>query len=116
MIEKRLVYTTRLDRRAHYCYRIEHVDNAGGPKPDGWIARRHYLPPSPKGYQWTPGEAVVMVKWTAAGWMATAIEGTLEGLGKHGNRRCATVRWSNGVGISAIVPLQRIRPLWLVKG
>lgn len=115
-IVNRLVYVTRLDRRERYWHRIGPVGEAQGPKQEGWIARRHYLPPTPKGYDWTPGEAVVMVQWTAAGWLATAIEGVLERLERQGGRRCAIVKWSNGGKISAIVPLQRIRPLWLVKG
>lgn len=112
----RLVYTTRLDKGQWYWNRLGGVEEAQKPKSNGWIARRHYLPPSPKGYQWTAGEPVVMVQWTAAGWMATAIQGALEAIERQNGRTVARVTWDNGGKISAIVPLQRIRPLWLVKG
>lgn len=115
-IVSKLVYTTRLDKAERYWHRVGGVGEQQKPKNNGWIARRHYLPPSPKGYEWTVGEPVVMVQWTAAGWMATGLQGLLEGLEQRNGRRMAKVEWSNGGRISAIVPLQRIRPLWLVKG
>ena len=111
----RLSYVTSLDKRERYWRQYKRVTNGNSPNNEGWIARRHYLPPSPKGYQWAPGEPVVLVAWSTAGWLATATEGALEAIVKANGRSKAKVQWQRR-GISAIVALNRIRPLWLVRG
>jgi hypothetical protein len=77
------------------------------------VSRRYTLRRSPKDHDWTPGERVVLVAFTGAGMVPTAIYGTFQGLTKGANgRKAAMVQWEqNDALISGTVAIQRIRPI-----
>ena len=77
------------------------------------VSRRYTLQRSPNDYDWTPGERVVLVAFTGAGMVPTAIYGTFQGLTKGANgRKAAMVQWEqNDALISGTVAIQRIRPV-----
>ena len=116
----RLVYVTSLERRHGYRRALRGQSSGRNPDRKGEdalnrqggdaLSQRHYLPPSPKRYQWQPGEPVVLAILTAAGWMASGRRGTLVRLVE---RRKAEIAWEKP-GISSIVAVVRLRPLWLV--
>lgn len=78
--------------------------------------RPYQLPRTPRKYQWQPGEEVVYIQPTAAGWMATSIIGTLIGFVEQGNRRKAVVIWHEETEISPTISVQRLRPVSLIHG
>jgi hypothetical protein len=58
------------------------------------VSRRYTLRRSPKDYDWTPGERVVLVAFTGAGMVPTSIYGTFQGLREGANgRKAAMVQW-----------------------
>jgi hypothetical protein len=77
------------------------------------VSRRYTLRRSPKDYDWTPGERVVLVAFTGAGMVPTSIYGTFQGFTKGSNgRKAAMVKWEqNDAFISGTVAIQRIRPI-----
>ena len=77
------------------------------------VSRRYTLRRSPKDYDWTPGERVVLVAFTGAGMVPTSIYGTFQGFTKGSNgRKAAMVQWEqNDAFISGTVAIQRIRPI-----
>ena len=76
-------------------------------------SRRYTLRPSPKDYEWTPGERVVLVALTGAGMVPTSIYGAFQGFTRGSNgRKAAMVQWEqNDAFISGTVAIQRIRPI-----
>lgn len=78
--------------------------------------RPYWLPRTPRKYEWEPGEEVVYIQPTAAGWMATSIIGTLIGFVEQGNRRKAVVIWHEATDISPTISMQRLRPASLFYG
>ena len=76
-------------------------------------SRRYTLRRSPKDYDWTPGERVVLVAFTGAGMVPTSIYGVFQGFTKGSNgRKAAMVQWEQGHPfISGTVAIQRIRPI-----
>lgn len=78
--------------------------------------RPYWLPRTPRKYEWEPGEEVVYIQPTAAGWMATSIIGTLIGFVEQGNRRKAVVIWHETTDISPTISMQRLRPASLFYG
>jgi hypothetical protein len=77
------------------------------------VSRRYTLRRSPKDYDWTPGERVVLVTLTGAGMVPTSIYGTFQGFTKGSNgRKAAMVEWEQKHPfISGTVAIQRIRPI-----
>ena len=77
------------------------------------VSRRYTLRRSPKDYDWTPGERVVLVALTGAGVVPTSMYGTFQGFTKGSNgRKAAMVKWEqNDAFISGTVAIQRIRPI-----
>ena len=77
------------------------------------VSRRYTLRRSPKDYDWTPGERVVLVAFTGAGMVPTSIHGIFQGFTKGTNgRKAAMVQWEqNDAFISGTVAIQRIRPI-----
>jgi hypothetical protein len=77
------------------------------------VSRRYTLRRSPKDYDWTPGERVVLVAFTGAGMMPTSTYGTFQGFTRGSNgRKAAMVQWEqNDAFISGTVAIQRIRPI-----
>ena len=77
------------------------------------VSRRYTLRRSPKDYDWTPGERVVLVTLTGAGMVPTSIYGTFQGFTKGSNgRKAAIVQWEQKHPfISGTVAIQRIRPI-----
>jgi hypothetical protein len=77
------------------------------------VSRRYTLRRSPKDYDWTPGERVVLVAFTGAGMVPTSTYGTFQGFTKGSNgRKAAMVQWEqNHALISGTVAIQRIRPI-----
>ena len=77
------------------------------------VSRRYTLRRSPKDYDWTPGERVVLVAFTGAGMVPTSIYGTFQGFTRGSNgRKAAMVQWEqNDALISGTVAIQRIRPI-----
>ena len=77
------------------------------------VCRRYTLRRSPKDYDWTPGERVVLVAFTGAGMVPTSTYGTFQGFTKGSNgRKAAMVQWEqNDAFISGTVAIQRIRPI-----
>ena len=78
--------------------------------------RPYWLPRTPRRYQWEPGEEVVYIQPTAAGWMATSLIGTLIGFVEQGKRRKAVVIWHDETEISPTISMQRLRPAALFHG
>jgi hypothetical protein len=77
------------------------------------VSRRYTLRRSPKDYDWTPGERVVLVTLTGAGMVPTSIYGIFQGFTKGSNgRKAAMVQWEQKHPfISGTVAIQRIRPI-----
>ena len=77
------------------------------------VSRRYTLRRSPKDYDWTPGERVVLVACTAAGMVPTSTYGIFQGFTKGSNgRKAAMVQWEQKHPfISGTVAIQRIRPI-----
>ena len=77
------------------------------------VSRRYTLRRSPKDYDWTPGERVVLVAFTGAGMVPTSIYGTFQGFTRGSNgRKAAIVQWEQKHPfISGTVAIQRIRPI-----
>lgn len=78
--------------------------------------RPYWLPRTPRKYQWQPGEEVVYIQPTAAGWMATSLIGTLIGFVEQGRRQKAVVIWHEETEISPTISMQRLRPASLFYG
>lgn len=78
--------------------------------------RPYWLPRTPRKYQWRPGEEVVYIQPTAAGWMATSLIGTLIGFVEQGRRQKAVVIWHEETEISPTISMQRLRPASLFYG
>lgn len=97
----------------HFVYRVDDgkkaVINASDYRP-------YWLPRTPRSHEWQPGEEVVYIQPTAAGWMATSIIGTLIGFVYQGQRRKAVVIWHADTEISPTISLQRLRPASLFHG
>ena len=72
------------------------------------------LPRTPRNHEWLPGQDVVYVQRTAAGWMPSSIVGTIEGFDESGRSRKAQVRWHSATDIAPTISLQRLRPLSLI--
>jgi hypothetical protein len=58
------------------------------------VSRRYTLRRSPKDYDWTPGERVVLVAFTGAGMVPTSIYGTFQGLPREPMEE--KLQWSSG--------------------
>lgn len=78
--------------------------------------RPYWLPRTPRNYEWKPGEDVVYIQPTAAGWMATSIIGTLIGFVEQAGKRKAVVIWHAPTEISPTISMQRLRPASLFHG
>jgi hypothetical protein len=78
--------------------------------------RPFQLPRTPRNYQWRPGEEVIYVQPTAAGWMLTSIVGTLIGFVFNGGKKRAVVIWHSETKIAPTISLQRLRPASLFHG
>ena len=78
--------------------------------------RPYRLARTPRAHEWRPGEDVVYVQPTAAGWMLTGLVGTLIGFVFNGNKRKAVVIWHTETSISPTISLQRLRPASLFHG
>jgi hypothetical protein len=76
--------------------------------------RPYKLPRTPRNHEWLPGQQVVYVQCTAAGWMPSSIVGTIEGFDASGRARKAQVRWHSATDIATTISLQRLRPLSLI--
>lgn len=76
--------------------------------------RPYKLPRTPRNHEWLPGQDVVYVQRTAAGWMPSSIVGTIEGFDASGRARKAVVRWHSATDIAPTISLQRLRPLSLI--
>jgi len=110
---KRFSFVTRLqrnDERKHFVRAVENGEKAEIMHP---VSRRYALARLPKGYEWTIGERVVLIAYTAAGPVPTAIYGLFAGLTTGSNgRKAAIIKWDEEQGlISDIVAMQRIRPV-----
>ena len=77
--------------------------------------RPYKLPRTPRNHEWLPGQQVVYVQCTAAGWMPSSIVGTIEGFDASGRARKAQVRWHSTTDIAPTISLQRLRPLSLIN-
>ena len=77
--------------------------------------RPYKLPRTPRNHEWLPGQDVVYVQRTAAGWMPSSIVGTIEGFDASGRARKAQVRWHSATDIACTISLQRLRPLSLIN-
>jgi hypothetical protein len=77
--------------------------------------RPYKLPRTPRNHEWLPGQQVVYVQCTAAGWMPSSIVGTIEGFDASGRARKAQVRWHSATDIAPTISLQRLRPLSLIN-
>jgi hypothetical protein len=77
--------------------------------------RPYKLPRTPRNHEWLPGQQVVYVQRTAAGWMPSSIVGTIEGFDASGRARKAQVRWHSATDIAPTISLQRLRPLCLIN-
>ena len=77
--------------------------------------RPYKLPRTPRNHEWLPGQDVVYVQRTAAGWMPSSIIGTIEGFDASGRARKAQVRWHSTTDIAPTISLQRLRPLCLIN-
>ena len=77
--------------------------------------RPYKLPRTPRNHEWLPGQQVVYVQRTAAGWMPSSIVGTIEGFDASGRARKAQVRWHSTTDIAPTISLQRLRPLSLIN-
>jgi len=78
--------------------------------------RPYKLPRTPRNHEWLPGQHVVYVQRTAAGWMPSSVVGTIEGFDESGRSRKARVRWHSATNIAPTISLQRLRPLALIHG
>jgi len=106
-------FVTRLqlnDRRKCFAKAMENGEKAEIMHP---VSRRYALTRLPKGYEWTIGERVVLIAYTAAGPVPTSIYGLFAGLTTGNNgRKAAIIKWDEEQGlISDIVAMQRIRPI-----
>lgn len=77
--------------------------------------RPYKLPRTPRNHEWLPGQQVVYVQRTTAGWMPSSIVGTIEGFDASGRARKAQVRWHSTTDIAPTISLQRLRPLSLIN-
>jgi hypothetical protein len=77
--------------------------------------RPYKLPRTPRNHEWLPGQDVVYVQRTAAGWMPSSIVGTIEGFDASGRAKKAQVRWHSTTDIAPTISLQRLRPLSLIN-
>ena len=77
--------------------------------------RPYKLPRTPRNHEWLPGQQVVYVQCTAAGWMPSSIVGTIEGFDASGRAKKAQVRWHSATDIAPTISLQRLRPLCLIN-
>ena len=73
--------------------------------------RPYKLPRTPRNHEWLPGQDVVYVQRTSAGWMPSSIVGTIEGFDASARARKAIVRWHSATDIAPTISLQRLRPL-----
>ena len=76
--------------------------------------RPYKLPRTPRNHEWLPGQDVVYVQRTAAGWMPSSIVGTIVGFDESGRSRKAQVEWHSATDIAPTISLQRLRPLSLI--
>ena len=77
--------------------------------------RPYKLPRTPRNHEWLPGQDVVYVQRTSAGWMRSSIVGTIEGFDASARARKAIVRWHSATDIAPTISLQRLRPLSLIN-
>lgn len=77
--------------------------------------RPYKLPCTPRNHEWLPGQDVVYVQRTAAGWMPSSTIGTIVGFDESGRSRKARVRWHSATDIAPTISLQRLRPLALIR-
>ena len=75
-------------------------------------ASRYSLPKTPKSHCWDIGQEVVYAQLTAAGWMASALRGTIVAFTV--SPRKAVVEWHASSDIAPTISLQRLRPALLV--
>ena len=76
------------------------------------INKRHTIRRLPRHYEWSIGEQVVLLCFTAAGVVPSATFGILQGFTKHNGRKMAIVCWEQKHPlISSTVAIQRIRPI-----
>ena len=94
-----------------FVYRVDDGKNA---VKCGTGYRPYKLPRTPRNHEWLPGQDVVYVQRTAAGWMPSSIVGTIEGFDANGRARKARVRWHSATDIAPTISLQRLRPLSLI--
>lgn len=93
-----------------FVYRVE--DGQGSVKK--WSASRYSVPRTPKNHEWLPGQEVVYIQPTAAGWMPTSLVGTIIDLLSDGRSRKAIVRWHADTLIAPTISFQRLRPRQLI--
>jgi len=77
--------------------------------------RPYKLPRTPRNHEWLPGQDVVYVQRTAAGWMPSSIIGTIVGFDESARAKKAIVRWHSATDIAPTISLQRLRPLSLIN-
>lgn len=77
--------------------------------------RPYKLPRTPRNHEWLPGQDVVYVQRTAAGWMPSSIVGTIESFDDSGACRRAVIRWHSPTKVACTISLQRLRPLSLIR-
>lgn len=96
-----------------FVYRVENGQN---PVNNFSAPRNFRLSRTPRNYEWTPGQTVVYVQPTAAGWMPTSLVGTLIGFVYDSSKRKAVVIWHDDTHIAPTISFQRIRPISLNDG
>ena len=92
------------------------MDDGGKTIIENSDCRPYWLPRTPCKYRWRPGEEVIYIQPTSAGWMATSLIGTLIGFVKQGSRRKAVVIWHEKTEVSPTISMQRLRPVALFHG
>lgn len=110
---KKLSFVTRLQTTNGNKQFVRAVDDGEKAEILRPASRRYTLRRSPKDYDWTPGERVVLVAFTGAGLVPTAIYGTFQGftMGSNG-RKAAMVQWEQEDAlVSSTVAIQRLRPI-----
>ena len=105
-----------LTRRAYGRQFVYKVDDGKKAVKNATEHRPFQLPRTPRNHEWRPGEEVVYVQPTAAGWMLTSVVGTLIGFVFNGGKKRAVVIWHSETKISPTIGLQRLRPASLFHG
>ena len=112
-MQNRLSFVTRLQTKHRDKQFVRAVEDGEKTEILRPANRRYKLRRSPKDYDWTPGERVVLVAFTGAGLVPTAIYGTFQGFTQGSNgRKAAMVQWEQKDAlVSGTVAIQRIRPI-----